>query len=67
MDRKEWGELPWWESLTLIEGLQDEGILGGKEDRPAPTEAAMSGHPGMVTDLSRSGSPPPGFKTRRAG
>ena len=61
---KKWDRLPWWESVLLIEGLKDQGILKGGNATTGSSNSGVGGQPVDLTD----GSPiPRGFNTRRAG
>jgi hypothetical protein len=70
MTRDEWFGLPWYEVQIFLEGLQDEGILGGKDDdrgEPEPTPQSASPDKRPI-DLANADLSELGFvQTRRAG
>ena len=63
----EWDALPWWESVILIQGLQEQGVIQDP-DAPPKEAGAGSSNPGTppLVDYAE-GLVPTGFKTRRAG
>lgn len=71
MSRDEWGDLPWYESTALMEGLRKHGVLGKAEQEQAIENAPPAAAPGNrkppPVDLTGPGLIPPGFTTRLAG
>lgn len=63
---EEWDELPWWLSISYIEGLVDQGILKGDGSRSTPNNPGP-GTGSANVDYADSVPLPKGFKTRRAG
>jgi len=64
----EWDATPWWESHLLIEGLQDQGVIGGGEDRQQHDQAESGTLGPKPIDLTSAPLESiGGFQTRRAG
>lgn len=67
MSPDEWNEAPAWLTQVYIEGLQDQGVLGGGDNK---TESGGGSNPGKTpppVDYAEDPFLPRGFKTRRAG
>jgi hypothetical protein len=65
----EWDAMPWYHTVNYIDGLHEQGIIGGRESRNAtPPMGGQPGKPTLVSvDYADAIPLPRGFKTRRAG
>lgn len=65
----EWDAMPWYHTVNYLDGLEAQGIIGGKGNRNATPP--MGGQPGKPVAASVDYADviplPRGFKTRRAG
>lgn len=61
---QEWGRLPWWETNLLLQGLIDDGTIGGEKSNG---ESAPQAQDQPAVDLTSAGPVPSNFQTRRVG
>lgn len=62
---QDWKDLPWWEGQLLMEGLENQKIIGGEQEK-APQPGQPKPSPTLDLTQARLDSIG-GFSTRRAG